>query len=77
VVEPLQGDTGWTFGTGPGATPDTVNGKVTLAEFYFVADPHFAGRVTMPALWRTAASSPARGRARRHPPVRHAHPFRR
>jgi putative glutathione S-transferase len=61
VVEPLQGDTGWTFGTGPGATTDTVNGKVTVAEVYFVADPHFAGRVTVPALGRTAASSPARG----------------
>jgi putative glutathione S-transferase len=51
VVEPLQGDRGWTFGDYPGATPDTVNGKTTLADVYLIADPRFSGRVTVPALW--------------------------
>jgi putative glutathione S-transferase len=51
VVEPVQGDQGWRFGTYPGATPDTVNDKTTLAEVYLIADPQFTGRVTVPVLW--------------------------
>ena len=51
VVEPLYGPHGWTFGTMPGATPDTVNGKTELAEIYLLADPRFTGRVTVPVLW--------------------------
>jgi putative glutathione S-transferase len=51
VVEPLMGDAGWVFGTGPGATLDTVNAKSTLAEIYLIADPHYTGRVTVPVLW--------------------------
>ncbi len=51
VVEPLMGDAGWVFGTGPGATLDTVNGKSSLAEVYLIADPHYTGRVTVPVLW--------------------------
>jgi putative glutathione S-transferase len=51
VVEPVQHESGWEFGNGPGATPDTVNGKALLAEVYLIADPHFTGRVSVPALW--------------------------
>ncbi len=51
VLEPLLGENGWEFGTGPGATPDAVNGKSTLAEVYLLADPHYTGRVTVPVLW--------------------------
>jgi putative glutathione S-transferase len=51
VTEPLYGKTGWEFGTGPGATLDSVNGKATLAEIYLIADPHYTGRVSVPALW--------------------------
>jgi putative glutathione S-transferase len=51
VVKPLLGNAGWEFGTGPGATLDTVNGKSTLAEIYLLADPHYTGRVTVPTLW--------------------------
>jgi glutathionyl-hydroquinone reductase len=51
VVEPLYGPHGWKFGTMPGATPDTANGKSELAEIYLLADPHFTGRVTVPVLW--------------------------
>jgi glutathionyl-hydroquinone reductase len=51
VTEPLYGKTGWEFGTTPGSTPDTVNGKKTLAEIYLLADPHYSGRVSVPVLW--------------------------
>jgi glutathionyl-hydroquinone reductase len=51
VVEPIQGDTGWKFGTEPGATLDTANGKAVLADVYRLADPRFTGRVSVPALW--------------------------
>jgi glutathionyl-hydroquinone reductase len=51
VTEPLYGKTGWEFGTTPGATLDTVNGKSTLAEIYLLADPHYSGRVSVPVLW--------------------------
>lgn len=52
VAEPLYGKTGWEFGgTTPGATPDQVNGKATLAEIYLLADPHYSGRVSVPVLW--------------------------
>src|SRR6476469_1717704 len=51
VVEPLYGPRGWKFGTMPGATPDTANGKSELAEIYLLADPRFTGRVSVPTLW--------------------------
>src|SRR6266436_3813859 len=51
VVEPLYGSHSWKFGTIPGATPDTANGKSELADIYRLADPHYTGRVTVPVLW--------------------------
>ena len=51
VVEPLFGKRGWEFGTGPGVTLDTVNGKSTLADIYLLTDPNYTGRVTVPVLW--------------------------
>src|ERR1700752_5065762 len=52
VTEPLYGKTGWEFGTAmPDATPDSVNGKATLAEIYLLADPHYTGRVSVPVFW--------------------------
>ncbi len=52
ITEPLYGKTGWEFGsTMPGATPDAVNGKATLAEIYLLADPHYTGRVSVPVFW--------------------------
>src|SRR5271169_2483092 len=51
LAEPLYGKTGWEFGNARGGTPDTVNGKATLAEIYLLADPHYTGRVSVPALW--------------------------
>ena len=51
VVEPVLGKLGWEFGTGPGATLDTVNGKSTLAEIYLLTNSRYSGRVTVPVLW--------------------------
>jgi glutathionyl-hydroquinone reductase len=51
VTEPLYGKNGWEFGATPGSTPDTANGKKTLAEIYLLADPHYSGRVSVPVLW--------------------------
>jgi glutathionyl-hydroquinone reductase len=51
ITEPLYGKTGWEFGTTPGSTLDTVNGKKTLAEIYLLADPHYSGRVSVPVFW--------------------------
>ena len=51
VVEPLFGKRGWEFGTGPGVTLDTVNGKSTLADIYLLTNPNYTGRVTVPVLW--------------------------
>jgi glutathionyl-hydroquinone reductase len=50
-AEPLYGKTGWEFSTARGGTPDTANGKATLAEIYLLADPHHTGRVSVPTLW--------------------------
>lgn len=51
VTEPLYGKTGWEFGDTPGTTPDTANGKATMAEVYLLADPRYSGRVSVPVLW--------------------------
>ena len=51
VLEPVMGDTGWEFGSGPGTVADTVNGKRTLGEIYLLADPRYTGRVSVPVLW--------------------------
>ncbi|HYA07544.1 MAG TPA: glutathione S-transferase family protein [Xanthobacteraceae bacterium] len=51
ITGPLYGKTGWEFGTALGGTPDTANGKATLAEIYLLADPHYTGRVSVPVLW--------------------------
>jgi putative glutathione S-transferase len=51
LAEPLYGKTGWEFGAARSGTPDSVNGKATLAEIYLLADPHYTGRVSVPVLW--------------------------
>jgi glutathionyl-hydroquinone reductase len=51
VVVALLGKVGWEFGTEPGATLDSVNGKSTLADVYLLADPNYTGRVSVPVLW--------------------------
>ena len=51
ILDPVMGDQGWEFGTGPGTTADTVNGKRRLGEIYLLADPRYTGRVSVPVLW--------------------------
>jgi len=51
ITGPLYGKIGWEFGASLGGTPDSVNGKATLAEIYLLADPHYTGRVSVPVLW--------------------------
>jgi putative glutathione S-transferase len=51
LAEPLYGKTGWEFGAARGGTPDSVNGKATLADIYLLADPYYTGRVSVPVLW--------------------------
>jgi putative glutathione S-transferase len=51
VAEPLYGERSWRFGSGPGTTPDTANGKSELAEVYLAGDPKYTGRVSVPMLW--------------------------
>jgi glutathionyl-hydroquinone reductase len=51
ILEPVMGEQGWEFGSGPGTVPDTVNGKRRLGEIYLLADPRYTGRVSVPVLW--------------------------
>jgi len=51
VVVAVLGKRGWEFGTEPGATLDSINGRSTLADIYLLADPRYSGRVTVPVLW--------------------------
>ena len=56
VTVPLFGKKGWEFGTEPGATLDTVNGKPTIADIYVLGDPHYTGRASVPVLWDKSAA---------------------
>src|SRR5271156_868410 len=51
VTVPLFGKKGWEFGTEPGATLDTINGKSTIADVYVLGDPHYSGRASVPVFW--------------------------
>ena len=52
VVDYFMGEKGWRFNADvPGATPDTVNGCSFMREVYFLAEPNYEGRFTVPALW--------------------------
>lgn len=53
AVEPLWGPEGWTFGDGPGCTPDPHVGARHLHQIYTAARSDFTGRVTVPVLWDT------------------------
>ncbi|KAF0286564.1 glutathione-dependent reductase [Spiribacter sp. SSL99] len=52
VVHPYMGSGGWHFDDSyPGATADALFGLEYLHQIYQKADPHYTGRVTVPALW--------------------------
>ena len=52
VVHPDMLEDGWTFRTDEnGATGDRLHGLQFLRDLYVKADPHAAGKVTVPVLW--------------------------
>lgn len=51
AVNAYMGDEGWTFHSGDGVIPDSVNAKLLLRDVYTLADPNYTGRVTVPVLW--------------------------
>ncbi len=51
VVHWYMADKGWTFQTGDGVLPDTVNGAELMHQVYTAAMPDYSGRVTVPVLW--------------------------
>lgn len=51
VVDPVMGEGGWRFSSGPGCIPDSVNGREYLHEIYTLAKSDYSGRVTVPVLW--------------------------
>ena len=57
VVNPLMLTDGWTFDSGPGVIPDSINNAATLHEVYTAARPDYTGRVTVPILWDRESST--------------------
>jgi glutathionyl-hydroquinone reductase len=51
VVDPIRDEHGWAFRDGPGYSHDPVNGFSFLSEAYFVTDPDYTGRFTVPCIW--------------------------
>lgn len=56
IVSPRISADGWAFAkvdAYPGADDDPHEASAHLKDLYFKADPHFAGRFTVPVLWDT------------------------
>ncbi|WP_404418078.1 glutathione S-transferase family protein [Marinospirillum sp.] len=51
VVHWYMAENGWTFQSGPGVIPDSVNQAEFMHQVYTTADPKYSGRVTVPVLW--------------------------
>ncbi len=51
VVHWYMVDKGWTFQSGDGVIPDTLNGSDYMYEIYTNALSDYSGRVTVPVLW--------------------------
>ena len=51
IVDPVIVNEGWAFSSGPGCTPDTVNGFHHLYQVYSTARADYTGRVSVPVLW--------------------------
>jgi putative glutathione S-transferase len=51
VVHWLMLEKGWIFADGPGVIADPIHGARFMHEVYTAAEPHYTGRVTVPALW--------------------------
>lgn len=50
-TSPLMLDQGWSYHRDEGSSGDDVNGVDYHRELYTLTDPHYTGRVTVPALW--------------------------
>ena len=53
IVDPIRDEKGWAFRDGDGFSHDPINHFDYLSQAYFVTNPAFAGRVTVPVLWDT------------------------
>jgi len=51
VVHWYMAENGWTFETGDGVVPDSINGAKFMHEVYTRALSDYSGRVTVPVLW--------------------------
>eukprot|EP00276_Gloeochaete_wittrockiana_P003576 CAMPEP_0184658952 /NCGR_PEP_ID=MMETSP0308-20130426/27478_1 /TAXON_ID=38269 /ORGANISM="Gloeochaete witrockiana, Strain SAG 46.84" /LENGTH=320 /DNA_ID=CAMNT_0027098327 /DNA_START=142 /DNA_END=1104 /DNA_ORIENTATION=- len=51
IVHWYMGPMGWTFDHDPSTIPDTVNNVNLVRELYFIANPDYDGRFTVPVLW--------------------------
>jgi putative glutathione S-transferase len=50
-VSPLMLDSGWSYRVEEGSSGDLINGVDYHHQLYTLTDPHYTGRVTVPALW--------------------------
>ncbi|SHE77712.1 putative glutathione S-transferase [Modicisalibacter ilicicola DSM 19980] len=50
-TSPLMLDQGWSYHRDEGSSGDAVNGVEYHHRLYTLTDPHYTGRVTVPALW--------------------------
>lgn len=51
IAVPTVTEQGYSFGTYPGSIPDPLFNITYVHELYTRADPHYAGRATVPVLW--------------------------
>lgn len=54
IVDYLMEERGWKFSTAeetPGCIPDTLHNSSHIRDLYFLADPNYEGRFTVPVLW--------------------------
>lgn len=51
TVHWYMADKGWTFDSGDGVVPDSVNNADYMYQIYTAAMPSYSGRVTVPVLW--------------------------
>jgi putative glutathione S-transferase len=51
AVDPARDGRGWAFRSGKGFGPDPINGFALLGDAYLATNPHYAGHISVPALW--------------------------
>ena len=54
IVDYLMGKEGWHFSSAEqtkGCIPDTINNCTHVKQLYFIADPNYSARFTVPILW--------------------------